>query len=111
MDVANVLYLTYALILASLATWQTVAVWRKGEIFAGLRAAVEVHQDDDNWLSSFVAHLLGCPKCTAVWVAGFWSLWLLGWSWPLLPTAAAASRLAGLCHDLTRPQGIPNDPN
>lgn len=94
------------LIVAVLAVWEIVEIWRHGAIFATWRARTETW---DNW----VGDLLACGFCLAPWVA-----WLvLGWiflidflGWPevaLLPVyglavAGAANLLNDLSHGFCR---------
>lgn len=100
-------------IIAGLAVWQIVEIWRHGSIFADLRARVELWED--GWLRG----LLLCGFCLPPWVAWFLvtppllfekallsldDLWrspgliLHVWQWIVLGFAAA--RLANLGNDL-----------
>lgn len=98
------------LILAALATWQIVEIWRHGTLFAGWRARVELWEGR-------AGELLGCGFCLSVWVAflGTTTMAMLPWpleqsklGWLWLPTslvqlfvfAMAVSRLANLGNDV-----------
>lgn len=54
-------------VVAVLATWQIVEVWRHGALFASWRARVEIWDDLFPW--GFLRDMLGCPFCLAVWAA------------------------------------------
>lgn len=101
------------LVVAALATWQAVEIWRHGELFADRRDAVEVWVDSpqarglygavDGWLKWFVGGLLLCPFCLSVWVGWLAVLAATGhWTAQLFVGGLAASRLANLGNDLSR---------
>lgn len=80
-------------LIAGLATWQAVEVWRHGEICASWRAYYEARDD-------FVARLLTCGFCLSVWVG--WLLYLSMASAVVLHWVVgglAAARLANLGND------------
>jgi hypothetical protein len=91
---------TVELIVAALATWQIVEIWRHSPLFANWRSITEMW---DNKLGE----LLGCPWCLSVWV-GFLcasalrltSVSLIGPYVEIVLYGFAASRLANLCNDL-----------
>jgi hypothetical protein len=94
------------LIVAALATWQAVEIWRHSILFADQRATWEAR-------GGRLAELLLCPWCLSVWVAllcvicvqphkyavplvDIAASWVRGFIWAL-----AVSRLANLGNDLT----------
>lgn len=87
------------LLVAALATWQAVEIWRHGAIFATRRASMESawRTGFRGWLSS----LLLCPFCLSVWVG--WLTWIMTMSsWTFwLVAGLAASRLANIANDST----------
>ena len=87
------------LVIAALATWQIVEIWRHSTLMAPLRARAEL-------LTGFFGQLLSCPWCLSVWVGLCCGLlldgpipWLAkaGVRWILL--GFACSRLANVCND------------
>ena len=96
-------------VVAGLAAWQVVEVWRHSALMAGPRARVEARP-------GFVPDLLSCPFCLSVWAGAACYAALLAGSAPAawwnlfgLPAFAAsaavcglaASRLANLGNDLS----------
>ncbi len=88
------------IIVAALAAWQIVEIWRHSKLMAPLRSRTEMW---DNWLGE----LLSCPFCLSVWVSLFCLLGLeltdyglAGYTLSLMITALAISRLANLCNDV-----------
>jgi hypothetical protein len=104
------------LIIAALATWEIIEIWRHSSIMADFRARTELW---DNKLGQ----LVNCPFCLAPWVA-LWVLvplllpeprldvqtlfyWpsLIGWMgaglWYWIVWGFAVARLANLGNDLT----------
>ena len=88
------------LLIATLATWQTVEVIHHGSIFASFRAYIEVCNNN------FIRKLFSCPFCLSVWVGTFWAIVLgLADYWFMQPLVyfgygLAVSRLANLCNDI-----------
>lgn len=85
------------LVVAIMATWQIIEIWRHASLFASWRAEVETW---DGWLGE----LLTCPFCLSVWVALIVSsitLWYELRDLTLLPVYAfAVSRGANLANDV-----------
>lgn len=88
------------IIVAALATWQIVEIWRHSRLMASLRSRTEMW---DNWLGE----LLSCPFCLSVWVSLFCLLGLeladnglVGYILSLMIYALAISRLANLGNDV-----------
>jgi hypothetical protein len=84
------------LVIAALAAWQAIEIWRHGSIFAGLRARLELYHN-------FWTELLLCPFCLSPWV-GLVTIMLVrqqAWyaTWPMY--ALAIARLANLGNDFT----------
>lgn len=81
-------------VLAALAVWEVIEIWRHGDLFAGLRARTEAY---DTWWS----YLLGCGFCLAPWTA---LAVVLAWHYvpaaKLVILAFAVARLANLGNDL-----------
>lgn len=55
------------LVIAALATWQAVELWRHSELLATWRARTELWE-------GFFGRLLACPFCLSVWVGGIAAL-------------------------------------
>lgn len=92
------------ILIASMATWQAVEVWRHGSIFASARATAQawtVATGVRGWLG----RLLSCPFCLSVWVAlATVLLWTVGhYPGQILVATLAAARLANVGNDLTHP--------
>lgn len=88
------------IIVAALATWQIVEIWRHSKLMASLRSRTEM------W-DNFLGELLNCPFCLSVWVSLFCMLglelsdWgLAGYILSLMIYALAVSRLANLGNDV-----------
>lgn len=88
------------IIVAALATWQIVEIWRHSKLMASLRSRTEM------W-DNFLGELLSCPFCLSVWVSLFCMLglelsdWgLAGYILSLMIYALAVSRLANLGNDV-----------
>lgn len=89
-------------LIAALATWQIVEIWRHSQLTAGGRAAIELR-------SGMVASWLSCPFCLSPWVAlaCFAGLTLTRGLYgieevcSLVITSLAIARLANLGNDLT----------
>lgn len=91
------------LVIAALAVWESIEVWRHGSLFASRRASVELRED-------FIGGVLRCGFCLAPWVS-----WLAcyviqferhlppqyGWLFALPVNALAVARLANLGNDMT----------
>lgn len=100
-------------LIATLATWQVVEIWRHSEICGGLRARVECCEGSSRRIIHYFGRLLACGYCLSVWVAtGFgpllqetqttWPVWrefLIAVRW--LAYGLAVSRCANLGNDLT----------
>lgn len=111
---------TTKLLVAALATWQAVEIWRHSDLFATRRALAEESP-------GFKAAILRCPWCLSVWVGslamlltvattltwkivnkptaaldfGDWLVTIFIAPWVWLMYALAISRLANLGNDLT----------
>ncbi len=72
------------LVVAALATWQAVEIWRHSNLMAPLRARAELREDK-------LGELLGCPFCLSVWVGAAACLAM----WVPLPEATAAGVATG----------------
>jgi hypothetical protein len=88
------------IVVAALATWQIVEIWRHSKLMASLRSRTEM------W-DSFLGELLSCPFCLSVWVSLFCMLGLeladcglVGYILSLMIYALAVSRLANLGNDV-----------
>lgn len=86
------------LVIAALAVWEVIEIWRHGSIFASWRAHVELWE---GWLGQ----LLRCGFCLAPWVSWLLVLWLLllariHVAFGLIPYGFAVARLANLGNDL-----------
>ncbi|MFW6062393.1 MAG: DUF1360 domain-containing protein [Planctomycetota bacterium] len=86
------------LIVASLATWEILELWRHGSLFAGARAVTDL------WYG-WIGTLLRCPFCSAPYVALICVTLLQIPGWPgtvtsFLVWAMAAARGANLANDL-----------
>jgi hypothetical protein len=89
-------------LIAALATWQIVEIWRHSQLTAGSRAAIETRSD-------MVAGWLSCPFCLSPWVALFCfagltltqGIWFVGDVFTMVISSLATSRLANLGNDLT----------
>lgn len=104
-------------VVAGLATWQAVDVWRHSSLMASTRARWQLG-------NGFFARLLSCPYCLSIWVGIALSGWLLAfcllprgaslgagpvWAaayefcvgvFAAFPLGLAGSKLANLCNDL-----------
>jgi len=91
-------------IIAALATWQAVEIWRHSSIMAGFRASVET------WQPGRLQELLQCPFCLSVHVALFCVIALImpcvigpvGYVVAIPVAALAVARLANLGNDVFR---------
>jgi len=94
-------------LLAALANWQILEIWRHGSVFAGYRAYLELYEGK-------LVELLLCTFCLSNWTAlgctaavfalacpaeAFEWWYLAAW----IPTAFAVARLSNLFNDLVRP--------
>jgi len=87
------------IVIAALATWQIIEIWRHSLLMAPLRAVTEM------WVNK-IGELLSCPFCLSPWVGlacitsltfqsyGFAGLWF-----SLFVKAMAVARLANLGND------------
>ncbi len=64
MTADTVIALFLVLIIAALATWQTVEIWHHSALMALPRSHAQL-------IDGFVGKLLTCPFCLSVWVGGF----------------------------------------
>lgn len=84
------------LVVATLAVWEALEIWRHSSIMAPWRARAEV-------LEGRSGELLRCPFCMAPYV-GLMSWLALQCSWTFwVVWALAIARLANLANDLTHP--------
>jgi hypothetical protein len=88
------------IVVAALATWQIVEIWRHSRLMASLRSRTEM------W-DNLLGELLSCPFCLSVWVSLFCLLGLesadcglAGYILSLVLHALAISRLANLGNDV-----------
>lgn len=90
------------LIVASLATWQTVEVLHHSKIAAPLRIKALVLAKGSPF-EVWLAELFLCPFCLSHWVAAIWVIviFLSHYCTPLwlFPCTAAVTRLANLGND------------
>lgn len=90
-------------VVCSMATWQILAIWTKGEIFASIRAHLEVWADEYT-----VAYWLLCPFCLSPYVGLLTAVTMFwcrdGWlfSFQLVVWAFAISRVAVCGNELYR---------
>lgn len=90
-------------IVCALATWQILAIWTTGEIFATVRAHLEVYSD-----TYTVAYWLLCPFCLSPYVAILTVVTFIwcrdGWLFvfQLLVWAFAVSRVAVCANEAHR---------
>lgn len=103
------------LLIASLAVWEAVEIWRHSALMSGLRARAEL-------LEGWFGKVLNCPFCLSVWLAILATPFALDpivptkfpaeepvvWAWYsvrnvgyMLMCAFAIARLANLGNDLT----------
>jgi hypothetical protein len=87
------------IIIAALATWQIIEIWRHSLLFAPLRSVTEM------WVNK-LGELLSCPFCLSPWVAMIClallqvqDYGLAGLVGSLTVKAFATSRLANLGND------------
>lgn len=93
------------LLVATLATWQSVEVWHHGSLFATCRASVQLWRGLWGWLGE----LLTCPFCLSVWVGWLcWMATMTEWTFWLV-AGLATSRLANVANDITK--AISQTPN
>lgn len=99
----------FGLVVAALAAWQAVEVWRHGSIFAGWRARVQAWPGEG--ARGLLGELLLCPFCQSVWVGTAAAVAVVADHWAVMPVVygLAASRLANLANDVTR--GVSRTPN
>jgi len=86
------------LIVASLAVWEIIEIWRHSSLFASWRARVELWEGG---LHGWLHELLMCAFCLAPWVAFATCVSLHVPLLRLLVYAFAVARLANLGNDLT----------